>query len=789
MFSHLFDAAAGVCLTPKAAASSLVGTRIRTVFLTAAIAFFATCAGVSADTTGIIRGVVSVDGVPRPDVTVTITGEGTSAHTTSGTGGRFQFSNIAFGHYTIVAHAANLPDAQTGVDITTNSVADVVLALGAAREIGRVSGTTLGVGGNPVSVTTLGSDAIAASPQGQSLNRLIETAPGIVRFSYDEPVAHGFHGLTYEVDGAPVPQTSSANFSELIDPRNVGSLEIFTGAFPAEFGGQRMGGVVNIVTKRDIDVPNGSQTLLSAGLGTYGSSQFSLAQANRLGTTDIFLDLNTQRTNRGLDAPTRDAVHDGASLSDGLLRSITHLSARDTLSFNYSNQTNIYQIPINTVATSTDQIVNPANQDDVQREYNRFASVNYTHSSADGSSYFQVIPWYRSTRVVYAGDLANDVGALDFSAGTCDPAPAACALAGLAQDRRATELGLRLSYFHNAGNHALKFGIDGSSEAFTSSETIVSAGTDPFFDNVAQHGNAYSAYAQDTWTPSSLFSLQAGLRYDYSKGFTQGNQIQPRIGANLHIAPGTTLHAYYGRIYAAPSLEDTRRDAVIAGGGTPSDALPVYDLKAQTESYYEAGIAHAFGAGVNGYVNIWQRNAWNVLDTTQIFPTPLFAVFNNALGLAHGYELRLQGRTAADSWYLSGTFSQSVAGGISGSTFLFPPSAVSDTSLQPEDHDQAVALNGAYTRHFGRGRLFYATLGSEYGTGYPVQFENGSGRLLPHLTFDASIGRAPTARTLGFNLSLLNLTGYQYLIKVNNGFNTTQWAPGLQALLRIQALF
>ena len=780
MVTHRSDAAAGIVSTITAAVSLLA-----LVF----IALLLSSAPLSAAVTGTIRGTVFVDGSGRAGVTVAISGEGTSATTASGARGRFAFRNVAFGHYIVTAHVDGRPASAATLDVSTDSVADVILAVGEAREIGRVSGTTTGTGGNPVSVTTFGSDAVTALPQGQSLNRLIATAPGIARFSYDEPVAHGFHGITYEVDGAPVPQTSSANFSELIDPRNVGSLELFTGAFPAEFGGQRMGAVANIVTKRDITIPNGSQTLISAGLGTYGSSQFSLAQASRVGATDVFLDLNTQSTNRGLDSPTRDPIHDGGALSDVLLRSISHLSPRDTVELTYSNQDNSYQIPINLTPTAADQIVNPPGQDDVQREYDRFANLNYTHTSLDGSAYVQVIPWYRSTRIVYAGDLASAVNALDDSDDDCDPSPAPCPLAGLSQDRRADEFGLRVAYGRSAGDHALKFGIDGSTEAFASSETLLLTGADPFFDNVAQHGHAYSAYAQDTWTPSRTFSLQAGLRYDYSNGFVQGNQFQPRIGANVQLAPQTIFHAYYGRMYAAPSLEDTRRDAVIAGGGSPADALPVYDLKPQTESYYEAGIAHTFGAGVSGYVNVWQRNVWNVLDTTQIFPTPIFAVFNNALGLAHGFELRLQGRTATDSWYLSGTLSQSVAGGISGSTFLFQPADISDTSLQPEDHDQALSIKDAYTKHFGGNRRFYATLGSEYGTGYPVEFENGTGRLLPHLTFDASIGRTPAPHALGFRFSLLNLTGYQYLVKVNNGFNTTQWAPGLQGLFQIQAAF
>jgi outer membrane receptor protein involved in Fe transport len=738
--------------------------------------------------TGDVRGIVTVNGTATAGITVTIAGEGTSQTTRTDTRGRFAFGQIAFGRYTLSAQSAGKPTAQASVDVSTGSVSNVALAIGGVNQIGRTAATTRGVGGNPVSVATFSGADLAAMPENQSLNRLIETVPGVVQFSYDEPVVHGFHGVTYEVDGAPVPLTTSSNFSELIDPRNIDSMEVFTGAFPAEFGGGREGAVVNILTKRDIDIPNGSLTQLSAGVGSYGTTQYGLSQASRFGSTDVFLDLNTQGTDRGLDAPTQAQVHDSASLSDLFLRTITRLSPHDTLAANYSNQYNSYQIPINLTQTAVDSIVNVPSQDDVQLEYSSFGSLNYTHTSADGSAYLQAIPWFRSSRVRYLGDLANDVLAQDFSDDDCAPAAPPCSLSGLNQDRRATSFGLRTAYGRDIGSHSFKAGIEGSAENFTSAETIVSAGMTPFFDNVAQHGSAYSAYAQDKWTPSAAFSLQAGLRYDYSNGFVQGNQLQPRIGANLRIAPATTLHVYYGRMYGAPSLEDTRRDAVVAAGGTPAGALPVYDLKPQTESYYEAGVAHSFGGGVDGYVNVWQRNVWNVLDTTQIFPTPIFAVFNNALGLAHGFELRLQGHSPAASWYLSGTFSQSVAGGISGGTFLFPPDAISDTSLQPEDHDQAVALKDGYTWHFGRDRQYYASFGSNYGTGYPVEFENGTGRLLPHLTFDASLGRKATPHQLGFSANILNLSSYQYIIKVNNGFNTTQVSPGIQALLQFTAV-
>jgi outer membrane receptor protein involved in Fe transport len=739
-----------------------------------------------ADVTGLVRGHVTVDDGAKSGIQITLIGEGTRASSTTDTDGNFTSSRVPFGHYTIVAHSEGQPDVEQTIDVQTDSVATVTLAVHRLTQIGRVAGTTRGVSGTPVSATTLGRAAIEAAPQSRNLNRLIETVPGIVAFSYDEPVAHGFHGLTYEIDGAPLPQTTSASFSELLDPRNVDSVEIFTGAFPAEFGGQRQGAVINIVTKRDSDIPNGSQTLLSTGIGTYGSSFGSFSEALRAGSTRVFLNYNSQRTNRGLDAPTPDAIHDRGSLSDGFLRTVTTLGPRDTVAFDFSSQYNTYQIPINTIAGPNDAIVDLPGQDDTQREYNAFANLSYTHTARDGSGFLQVIPWWRYARIIYGGDLANDVLALDTSPNDCGGS-APCSLAGLSQDRQARAFGLRTALFRTFGTHALKAGVEGSSENFTSAETIAQPGNPSFFDNAMQHGTGFAAYAQDTWTPSPWLSLQLGLRYDRSTGFVAGNELQPRVGVNVRVGPQTLLHAYYGRIYAAPALEDTRRDAVVAGGGSAAAPLPIYDLKPEHDSYYELGVAQTFRGGLSGSLNLWQRNVWDVLDTTQIFPTPIFATFNNALGLAHGVELRLDRRSAAASWYLSATYSQSVAGGISGGTFLFAPAQLSNTSLNPEDHDQSVAVKDAYTRRFGSDGRSYVTLGSDYGTGYPVQFQNGAGRLLPHLTFDAAFGRTPRPGSLGFSLTALNFTDHRYLLKVNNGFNTTQWAPGAQVTFALQA--
>lgn len=748
-----------------------------------------------ADVTGLVRGHVTVDGTARPGVTVTVTGDQTTTRTRTNANGDFTFTRVPFGRYTVTAHVEGHPDASTGIVVTTDSVNTVSLALGELKQIGRAVASARSISGYPVSSNTIDSAQIATSPAGNSLNALIQTVPGIVHFSYNEPVAHGFHGVTYEVDGAPLPQTTSSNFSEILDPRNIDSMEIFTGAFPAEFGGTRQGAVINIITKRPTDVPAGARTFVSAGGGTtYGNQFGTLDESVRSGSTYVFVDANAQRTARGLDSPTQVPNNDNASLSDFFGRAITTLGPHDTLAVDLSNQYNTFQIPTSTVLGPNNPIVNVPGQDDVQLEYNSFANLNYTHTSHDGNGYFQIIPWWRFSRIVYNGDLPNDVLALDFSPADCgntDNFPTAnpCALGGLAQDRGANYAGVRTAYFRTFGQHAVKTGVEGSVENFTSAETIALSGMPNFFDNVAQRGTAFGAYVQDNWSPSPILSVQLGLRYDRSAGFTSGNELQPRIGANVKIGASTIFHAYYGRIYAAPALEDTRRAAVVIGGGSAASALPIFDLQPEHDSYYEAGLAHTFADGIYGYVNVWERNAWNVLDTTQLFPTPIFAVFNNSLGLAHGYELRLEQRLRTANWFLSGSYSQSVAGGISGSTFLFPPDQISNTSLNPEDHDQTIAINGAYTKRFAPDLRSYVTLGTEYGTGYPVSFQAGISRLPNHLTFDFALGRQPQQGSLGYKFYVQNFTNYQYLLKVANGFNTTQWASGAQVNLELQAAF
>ena len=70
----------------------------------------------------------------------------------------------------------------------------------------------------------------------------------------------------------------------------------------------------------------------------------------------------------------------------------------------------------------------------MQREYDRYANLNFTQTSSDGNGVFQFIPWCAfDSRINYDGDLANDVqGVLNGDQPQY--------LAGLQQDQRSIRM-------------------------------------------------------------------------------------------------------------------------------------------------------------------------------------------------------------------------------------------------------------------------------------------------------------------------------------------------------------
>lgn len=791
--------------------------------LAAVLFAYALVAPAAAATIGLVRGTVTVDGKPAPHATVTLEGEGSRFVAETDASGGYVFSQVPFGQYRLTAHAAGAHDLTVLVTITSDTVATIDVPL--STQLKQIASTTVtavatGAQASAPSVQLLDRNTLQTSPVNNSLDKMLTTLPGVIPFSYNEPVINGFHGVTYNIDGAPLPLATTSNFAEIIDPKTIDSMEVLTGAIPAEYGGDRMGGVVNIISNRPTDIPPGAYGIITGGVGNQNQGVGTVDFASRFGSSELFLTANSQTTNRGLDAPTFNPINDASSSNDQFLRFLTQLSPRSTLAFDYSNQFSQYEVPINTdPANPFDPILNAPGTLDTQREYDRFSNLNWTMVSQDGNGVFQVIPWWRTTRIAFDGDLPNDVLATEPDFSVCPPSCAKTVHGiGLQQDTFAEYVGLRASDFRATNNHAWKIGVDVNRETATADQIFACYYVDckssgkvavPYFPAfVAPQGQAGSQigiFAEDKWQMGPYVVWNYGLRYDHSTGYVGGWQLSPRLGVSLWDGGKNVAHVFYGRFYAAPLLEDVRQACIaLSQQQACSTTHPVYDLKPESDAYYETGLTHSFNPRFTGSVNVFQKNSTNVLDTQQVLNTPLFAVFNNAIGVDKGVEFRLQDRMlTGDQWFFSGVVSGSYAACISGSTFLFPPnpsgiSCVAQLSL--EDHSETVASTAAYTHRFGGpNKLWYATLQGNYGSGFPVQFEDANvslhGTLPAHTTVDLALGReltpgrGPQDQGLGISFQMQNILNHQYPIKVANGFNTTQIANGRTFLLRIGAPF
>jgi outer membrane receptor protein involved in Fe transport len=773
-----------------------------------------------AATTGLVRGKITVDGKPAPGATVTLQGEGSLFKTTTNGAGEYTFSLVPYGSYRLSAQATGAHELQVFVSVSSGRVYTIDIPL--TKHLKQIAQTTVtahaGAEANPPSVNQLSRTAIQSSPVNNSLNRLLETQPGVVQFSYNEPVINGFHGVTYNIDGAPLPLATTSNFAEIIDPKVIDSIELLTGAIPAEYGGDRMGGVVNIISNRPTDIPEGTYGSVTGGFGNQGQGIGEFDLESRSGQSEFFISANTQTTDRGLDAPTYVPINDQSSSSDQFFRFITQMTPRSTLAFDYSNQFSQFQIPINTDPNSTlDPVVSAPGTLDTQLEYERFSNLNWTQISQDGNGVFQVIPWWRSTRIDYYGDLPLDVLAVEPNFSICPPTCAKTVhLVGLNQGTYANYVGLRASDFRATSNHAWKIGIDINRENATAYQEFACYYVDckpsgtvatPYFPSYttpqAQAGSQIGIYGEDRWQETPYILWSYGLRYDHSTGYVGGWQLSPRIGVSIWNGRKNVAHVYYGRFYAAPLLEDVRQACVLLQEQSACTSThPVYDLKPESDAYFEIGDVLSFNPHFTLAANLFEKSVVNILDTTQLFNTPIFAVYNNSIGINHGFELKLQDQEPRYDWFLTGTVSSSYAACISGSEFLFPPNptGISCTAqLSLEDHSQVVDSTAGYTYRFGGHNLWYTTLQGNYGSGFPVAFEDANvslhGILPAHTTFDWSLGRNLTPgrsgedRGLGLSLQVLNLLNHQYVIKVANGFNTTQIANSRSVLLRLTAPF
>jgi len=329
------------------------GMRISAVL---ALSLFLLVLGASAQggSSGSIEGVVkdsSGGAIVNATVEISDVISGYTRVTDTAGDGSFRFINVPFNSYHMTVTAGKFNAYAQDVAVRSAVPAKVEVSLKVGTEVTSV--TVESNGGDLVeNDSTFHTDVDrelfknvpleSASSEVSSLVTL--TTPGVAADSNGL-----FHGLgdhasnSFAVDGQPITDQQSKVFSNQIPADSIQSLEVISGAPPAEFGGKTS--LVIVVTTRSglgVSPPHGQVT---TSYGSFGSVNGGFDLAYGGDTWGNYISANGLNTGRFLDGPEVTVFHDKGNEENIFDRVDYKISQADTISINFGYSRSWFQTP------------------------------------------------------------------------------------------------------------------------------------------------------------------------------------------------------------------------------------------------------------------------------------------------------------------------------------------------------------------------------------------------------------------------------------------------------------
>jgi len=630
--------------------------------------------------------------------------------------GKYAFNNLPPNPYHLSIQVEGFQRLERDVEVRTGVpvTLDLTLALAAATAVVDVVGHTEDLlERDPTAHTDIDQSLIARMPIETSsggLNQVVMLAsPGVVADSngFFHPI--GDHAQTqFSIDNQPVTDQQSRLYSNQISEDAVQSLEVMTGVAPAEYG-DKSSLVVHIVTKSGLDQgrPSGSA---SFGYGSFSSptGEFNLGAGSH--TLGNFLSVSGLKTDRFLDPPEFEAIHDTGHHAALFDRVDYRPTDRDTIRLNVQTATSGFDVP------------------------NTYDTVAQAQHQDVGS--FNVAPAY--SRVIGSDKLftANGFVRRDHVTYLPSPNPLDDTPASVSQDRTLLNMGFKADMSISTVNHNVKFG--GTIAATKLHERFTFGITDPLDPAFAdENGNfdqalapfdltnggslfaydqAYtikqqSAYVQDDIKAGDI-SVKLGVRLDHYDGLTSQTAVQPRLGVSYAVpGSGTVLRASYGRTMETPYNENLLLSAGYGLNGLfgPSAAVPPGN-----RNQVEIGAQQGIGRWVVVDFGYFDKHTDNGYDFGVLFNTPI------AFPVAWDHS-RINGFTGRVNLVEHKGFSAFVVMAHTNAIYS-PPGAGGILLEQPEgdfriDHDQAFNSTTNLQYVFERSRGAWAALSWRYDSG------------------------------------------------------------------------
>jgi len=607
------------------------GLRFTLSLLTAILSISSVVAG-QALTAGSINGaVVDPNGAVVPNATVTLSNPITGYKRTSNTDadGTFRFLDVPPNNYQLTVAATGFStQTQTLTVRTTVPVSlKVSLEVSSTTETVTIGSATGQVIENiPTAHTDVDQTLITRLPvrsPGAGLSDVVTlAAPGVVADSNGFFHPLGDHAQTsYSVDNQPISDQQSKTFSTQLPPSAVQSLEVITGATPAEYG-DKTSLVVNAITKSGLNQrkPTGSISTTYGSFGTISQEASVGFGSSRLGN---FVTFTFERSGRFLDAPEFTVLHDRGTSANLFDRIDYSPNSKDTFHFNFGLARNSFQTP-----NQFDQ--QAIGQDQHQMVHSLNLAPGYVHIFSS-TTVLTINPYYR----------------LDTFRYFASPDPFSDQPITFGQSRRLNNFGIKADVSYVKGRHNAKFG--GQFQHTVLTEGFNFGITNPDFNDPASpeflpgllpfdltrggrpftfYGHAdikqEAAYAQDNITLGNA-TATLGVRFDNYNGITKGNLVQPRLGISYHIKQTETiLRGSFTRSFETPYNENLVLSSAAGGGGLADGTLgsaSSLPLRPGTRSQFNAGFQQAVGKYIVLDFDYFNKRTDNAYDFNVLFNT------------------------------------------------------------------------------------------------------------------------------------------------------------------------
>lgn len=731
-----------------------------------------------------VDGIVSDSlGRPLPDASVNL--KAADGHvvgsTRSDIQGHFTFTDIAPGTYAVTV---DKPAFQAGTGIVTVTPAagistTITLAGNEALPEVNVIAQRLNRARNGISTETgssvyrIDSKDIAAMPLGEdtSFNQVLLRAPGVTQDSFGQLHVRGDHAnLQYRLNGIVLPESISG-FGQTLDTRFIDSVNLLTGALPAQYG-YRTAGVVDIHTKTG-ELATGGH--ISTLIGSNNTRQISGDVSGSKDAFSYYITGSFLTSNLGIENPTgaSSAQHDKTYQNKEFGYFSYLLSPTSRVSLILGNSDGRFQIPTIPGKTPGFQLSGVSdypseNINENQHETNRYGILAFQGTLGSSIDY-QVAAFSRYTKVLFEPDPVGDLMYTGVASRVLRT--------GLANGVQA-DASYRLNEHHTVRTGVMytreSLNNSNNSSTFTANPDGSQAGTVPIaiVDDNQKTTNQIGLYLQDEWKLNDKLTINYGARADSVHAYVDDSQLSPRLGAVYQMSPQTTLHAGYAKYFTPPPSELVAPKTIASFQNT-TNASPTSQndpVRAESSDYYDLGLSHKLTQNLTLGLDGYYKKVKNLLDEGQFGSALLFTPFNYAQGKVYGLELTANYRKNNFAAYLNIARSTALGKNIVSSQYNFSQDKLDYIANNwiHLDHDQAITASTGVSYQWQETTYSADAI---FGTGLRRDFAN-TGHLPAYTTVNVSaahtFNETPVGKLTG-RFTVLNLLDRTYELRDGTG--------------------